>query len=131
MTVFLIAVLKLRQSYHDQIAGITWLILTQNICILCPEIHIIMMPSAHSVCPHSDHLPIPVCPYTVFYCLLPIFPTSHIIISALLPTSWYLQFMEIISGASLLYLNIIVVFLQSKIYFDHHRDILSIITVIF
>jgi hypothetical protein len=123
MTVFLIAVLKLRRSYHDQIAGITlgfekiftnlWFILTQNIRIVCPEIHIIMRPSAHSVCPPSNHLPIPVCPFTAFYPLLPFFPTSPVIISALLPTSWYLQFVEVISGASLK-------------YFEHHSSIFTI-----
>ncbi len=52
--------LKLRRSYHDQIAGITlgskkiitnlWLILNQNIHIVCPEIQIVVRPSAHSIC---------------------------------------------------------------------------------
>jgi hypothetical protein len=81
--------LKLRWSYHDQIAGFLlgsekiftnlWLILTQNIRFTCPEIHIIMRPSTHSVCPPYDHIPIPMFPYTVFYRLLPFSPTSRVI----------------------------------------------------
>ena len=42
---------------------------------MCSEIHIIVRPSAHSVCPLPNHLPIPACPYTVLYRLLPFLPT--------------------------------------------------------
>jgi hypothetical protein len=41
---------------------------------MCSEINIIVRPSAHSICPLPDHLPIPACPYTVLYRLLPFLP---------------------------------------------------------
>ena len=75
------------KSSFSSCAAIVWLISYFKTFIICPEIQIIRRPSAHSICLLYDHLPIPACPYPVFYRILPFFPTTRVIISALFPTS--------------------------------------------